>query len=1196
MNMTRLADIMTVPAHTVAPEAPVSAAMALLRRTRGGALVVVDGERHPVGVFCQRDAALAACRPEGARAPSVAEIMTRPPLIASPDMGVAPAYRLMLEGKARHLVVADANGRLAGIVGEGDFLHHLGFPYRDRPGAAPPSAPPPADGPAGTGAGPARNAHAFGGPARAWLFALLAVALVLATEQVIEHFARQRLLAQERNAALASLSALRARVEGEINANLFLVHGLSAVIAARPDIDQAGFSVIARALVDERHALRNIAGAPDMVISLMYPLAGNEAAIGLDYRIHPAQREAALRARDSGRSVVAGPLRLRQGGIGIIVREPVFLDARRPGGERRFWGLVSAVIDAETLYRRAGLRDFDPGLRLALRAIEDAGSPGAVFFGDPDVFLGQPVTTEVMLPGGSWRLAAAPVGGWGRADTGIGVVRLLGLLAALVAGAMAWRLARGGQALAAAAARLRALLDTIPDLVWLKNPDGVYLACNPRFEQFLGAREPDILGKTDQDFLPDDLADFSRDKDRAAIAAGGPRVEEEWVGFAGDGHRELLETIRTPVRAPGGGLLGVLGIARDITERVRAMAALEAQRRESDLLGDLLERSSQPIAVGFPDGKFERCNQAFLDLVGYSREEMGVIDWLRDLTPPRWRESESRALEELGRARLPVRYEKEYLRKGGGLVPVELHVDIVARASGDPERYFAFVTDITERKRADASLRESEARYRHLFLGNPAPMLVYERGSLRLLAVNEAFARHYGYSLEEALALRLTDLYPEGEKRAITELAARLSGLAYVGEWHQLRKDGGQIVIEARSHDLEYEGHAARAAVITDITSRKRAEMALRDQEEFFRLIAENMGDLVAVLDPEGRRLYNSPSHRVLFGDPEAMKGTDAFAEIHPDDRDRVRRAFREAARAGIGQRLEFRFLAPGGEVREMESQSGVIRGVDGRVERVVMVSRDITERKRLEDEIRKLNVELEDRVRQRTAELAAANKELETFTYSVSHDLKAPLRGIDGYSRLLLEDHGARLGEEGRQFLNNVRQGVNQMNQLIEDLLAYSRLERRGLNSQLIDLSRLVAGLLAERRQDIQARGLVVDADLRGLAVRADADGLAMALRNLIDNALKFTRDSQPPLLVIRGTPKGKSIILVIKDNGIGFDMRYHDRIFEIFQRLQRAEDYPGTGIGLAIVRKAMARMGGRVWARSAPGRGATFYLELPR
>lgn len=257
MNTTRLADIMTVPALTVAPEAPVSAALALLRRTRGGALVVVDGERHPLGVFCQRDAALATCRPDGARAPSVAEIMTRPPLTASPDLGVAPAYRLMVEGKARHLVVVGADGRLAGIVGEGDFLRHLGFPYRDRPGAVPPSAPPSGGGPAGTGAEPARGAHALGGPARAWLFALLAVALVLATEQVIEHFARQRLLAQERNAALASLSALRARVEGEINANLFLVHGLSAVIAARPDIDQAGFSVIARALVDERHALRN---------------------------------------------------------------------------------------------------------------------------------------------------------------------------------------------------------------------------------------------------------------------------------------------------------------------------------------------------------------------------------------------------------------------------------------------------------------------------------------------------------------------------------------------------------------------------------------------------------------------------------------------------------------------------------------------------------------------------------------------------------------------------------------------------------------------------------------------------------------------------------------------------------------------------------------------------------------------------
>ncbi|MBA3032963.1 MAG: hypothetical protein FP818_07760 [Rhodocyclaceae bacterium] len=249
-----------------------------------------------------------------------------------------------------------------------------------------------------------------------------------------------------------------------------------------------------------------------------------------------------------------------------------------------------------------------------------------------------------------------------------------------------------------------------------------------------------------------------------------------------------------------------------------------------------------------------------------------------------------------------------------------------------------------------------------------------------------------------------------------------------------------------------------------------------------------------------------------------------------------------------------------------------------------------------MEDEVRQLNVELEERVRQRTAELATANKELETFTYSVSHDLKAPLRGIDGYSRLLLDQHHDQLNEEGRLFLNNVRQSVDKMSKLIEDLLTYSRMERRSLQNQGVDLERLVATILDERKADIEAMGMTVAVSLLGLSVRADAEGMAIVMRNLVDNAIKFTRDSRPPTLSIRGTAAEKSVILEVTDNGIGFDMQFHDRIFDIFQRLQRSEDYPGTGVGLAIVHKAMQRMGGRIWATSSPGQGATFYLELPR
>jgi len=205
-------------------------------------------------------------------------------------------------------------------------------------------------------------------------------------------------------------------------------------------------------------------------------------------------------------------------------------------------------------------------------------------------------------------------------------------------------------------------------------------------------------------------------------------------------------------------------------------------------------------------------------------------------------------------------------------------------------------------------------------------------------------------------------------------------------------------------------------------------------------------------------------------------------------------------------------------------------------------------------------------------------------------------LRGIDGYSRLLIEDHHDQMDEEGHLFLGNVRKGVEQMSQLIEDLLAYSRMERRDMQDTEVDLARLVDAVLDERRQDLVSRKTVVNIALDSLVARADQDGLGMVLRNLIDNALKFSDHNRPPVIEITGHTEKDAILVEVKDNGIGFDMQFHELIFDIFQRLQRAEDYPGTGVGLAIVGKAMQRMGGRVWAESVPGQGASFMLELPR
>ena len=253
------------------------------------------------------------------------------------------------------------------------------------------------------------------------------------------------------------------------------------------------------------------------------------------------------------------------------------------------------------------------------------------------------------------------------------------------------------------------------------------------------------------------------------------------------------------------------------------------------------------------------------------------------------------------------------------------------------------------------------------------------------------------------------------------------------------------------------------------------------------------------------------------------------------------------------------------------------------------------TSLKQSEERYRELNVELEERIHQRTAQLQALNTELEAFAYSVSHDLKAPLRGIDGYGHLLLKDCSDRLDAEGRLFVHNIRQGARQMHELIDGLLAYSRMERRTLRRDSLDLREAIEAVVAERAGEIGTGDATVRVDLPALAVRADMEGLLQILRNLLDNALKFGRRGVPLAIEIGGQTDAGTATLWVRDNGIGFDPKHRERIFALFQRLQRAEDYPGTGIGLAIARKAAQRMGGRLWAESAPGQGAVFFLELP-
>ena len=376
----------------------------------------------------------------------------------------------------------------------------------------------------------------------------------------------------------------------------------------------------------------------------------------------------------------------------------------------------------------------------------------------------------------------------------------------------------------------------------------------------------------------------------------------------------------------------------------------------------------------------------------------------------------------------------------------------------------------------------------------------------------------------------------------------------------------------------------------------ERARRAAESERAWLRDVIERSLNEVYVLDRETHRFrfVNRGAVRNLGYDEGELLGMTPL-DIAPEfNSESLQEVFRAAsARSGEVHRFESAHRRKDGSHYPTEIHLQLV-GTDQGDVFLALVS-DITERRRAEEEVLRLNADLERRVTERTAELAAANKELETFAYSVSHDLKSPLRAIDGYSQILLEEHAEALNSDGRATLVKVRRGAQRMGQLVEALLAYSRIERRAIHVGTVNVSTAVAAVLGELQEEIVASGAEVAVDVDGLVVKADHEGLAIVLRNLVGNALKYSQGARPPRIEISGSAEEGTTRLRIRDNGIGFDMAYHDRIFEIFQRLHRLEEFAGTGIGLALVRKAVERMKGRVWAESAPGKGATFFVELP-
>ena len=420
--------------------------------------------------------------------------------------------------------------------------------------------------------------------------------------------------------------------------------------------------------------------------------------------------------------------------------------------------------------------------------------------------------------------------------------------------------------------------------------------------------------------------------------------------------------------------------------------------------------------------------------------------------------------------------------------------------------------------------------------------------------------------------------------RRLSQLSSSVSGVGVGGDFSQRVAVKGQDELAELAEEIN-----------GMLVTLQWSHSELLESEKRFQRITDNMLDMIAQLDGEGVFVYVSPSHQGVLGyENEELVGEQLLRFVHPADKKKVETFLSAAEDAYPAGKLEFRVQNVEGDDAWVESVKSYLRDKHGQVNGVILSSRDITERKLHEEKIKRLNEELEQRVRERTAQLEAANKELESFSYSVSHDLRAPLRSLDGFSTALLEDYGPRLDDTARDYLQRIKSASQRMGHLIDDLLKLSRVTRGEMDRGEVNLSQLAREIWEEMREINPGREveLVIQPEV---VVRGDPRLLRIMMENLLGNAWKFTAGKDRASVTFGFTENGEGRpAYYVQDDGAGFDMEYADKLFSPFQRLHSPDDFSGTGIGLATVARIVHRHGGGVWAEGAVDEGATFYFTL--
>lgn len=683
----------------------------------------------------------------------------------------------------------------------------------------------------------------------------------------------------------------------------------------------------------------------------------------------------------------------------------------------------------------------------------------------------------------------------------------------------------------------------------------------------------------------------------------GKIVHMQFRFFHKDKSIRWAEAKITPTLNKEGKLIRIDGSVNDITSKKQSEIALHESQEQ---IKTIFNASLDAVVIIDEQGKITKWDTKAEKLFGWKEGEVMGTELTENIIPHQHREAHRRGMAQFVKTGVEPVLDKTFeiraLKKNNEEFDISLSIS--PSQNNGKYQFISFIRDITSRKKAEEALRQNELQFREFFEAAPEAIAVLDLDSGKFTDFNSNMLKLCKYSREELFQKTPVDLSPElqpdgsnSASKSMKIIAGAVAGEKPIFEWTHCDAHGNHIPCEVRLIKLSVPGRNLLRASIIDITEKKKALEALSKSEADMRAIFDNTDIGYLLIDASFKICsYNKQVQKFAkISLHRSFETGDSLLEFFEEGEQR-NKCTEKLQRVIKGESISYE-----SNLQDRDG-SALIYAVSmfpvlnkhNEVMGIAMSVVDITGQKKVEQEIKMLNESLEEKVKERTSELEAANKEMESFSYSVSHDLRGPLRIINGFAKLLLRKYADKLDKDGRENLEIIMSNTKNMGQLIDDLLDLSRTGRAELKKNILDMNEMVKTIIEEVKSVDHNAAEVRLLDLKPAS--ADPALLKQVWVNLISNAAKYSRKKEKPVIEIGTIGENGHLIYYVKDNGAGFDMEYYDKLFGVFQRLHKVTEYEGTGVGLALTQRIINRHGGKIWAESKVNEGATFYFTLPK